>query len=156
MNETTNTHAEDALLRLEDRFDAKVRDALAAAEKLRLAQLAAIEERIRGVELVAKMSQESASLAVKKAEAATERRFEAVNEFRGQLADQTRTFLPRETFDTTLSQWQEWRTDVDADRATLRGRTSGINASIGALVLAAGFVATFLGIVVILANVLTK
>jgi hypothetical protein len=37
----------------------------------------------------------SAEKAVSKAEQATERRFEAVNEFRGQLADQTGTFLPR-------------------------------------------------------------
>jgi hypothetical protein len=37
----------------------------------------------------------AAEKAVNKAEAASERRFEAVNEFRGQLADQAKTFLPR-------------------------------------------------------------
>jgi len=34
-------------------------------------------------------------LAVNKAEAATEKRFESVNEFRAQLGDQSRTFMPR-------------------------------------------------------------
>lgn len=34
--------------------------------------------------------------AVQKAEAAADKRFEGVNEFRGQLADQQRTFIPRQ------------------------------------------------------------
>lgn len=38
---------------------------------------------------------EAADKAIAKAEAATEKRFEGVNEFRGQLADQARTFIPR-------------------------------------------------------------
>jgi hypothetical protein len=38
---------------------------------------------------------EQMNRAVSKAEAATERRFEAVNEFRAQLADQARAFMPR-------------------------------------------------------------
>lgn len=38
---------------------------------------------------------EAADKAIAKAESATEKRFEGVNEFRAQLADQTRTFIPR-------------------------------------------------------------
>jgi hypothetical protein len=38
--------------------------------------------------------------AVTKAETATERRFESVNEFRSQLSDQARTFLPRPEYET--------------------------------------------------------
>lgn len=38
---------------------------------------------------------ESLDRAVNKAETATEKRFESVNEFRSQLADQSRTFIPR-------------------------------------------------------------
>ena len=37
--------------------------------------------------------------AVCKAEAATEKRFEGVNEFRLQLSDQARTFLPRQEYE---------------------------------------------------------
>lgn len=37
----------------------------------------------------------AADRAVSKAELATEKRFEGVNEFRGQLADQARTLMPR-------------------------------------------------------------
>lgn len=38
---------------------------------------------------------EAADKAINKSESATEKRFESVNEFRAQLADQTRTFMPR-------------------------------------------------------------
>jgi small-conductance mechanosensitive channel len=37
--------------------------------------------------------------AVTKAEAATEKRFEGVNEFRGQLSDQSRTLMPRSEYE---------------------------------------------------------
>lgn len=38
--------------------------------------------------------------ALSKAESATEKRFESVNEFRAQLADQTATFFPRTEYET--------------------------------------------------------
>lgn len=42
----------------------------------------------------------AAKEAVSKAEVATEKRFDAVNEFRGQMADQAAMFLPREEYKT--------------------------------------------------------
>jgi len=52
-----------------------------------------------------KIEQRFASVkeAVTKAEAATERRFEGVNEFRNTLSDQQRTFLPRKEYEATMS-----------------------------------------------------
>jgi hypothetical protein len=44
----------------------------------------------------------AAKEAVIKAETATEKRFESVNEFRQTLSDQTRHFITREVFDTKL------------------------------------------------------
>lgn len=41
----------------------------------------------------------NADKAVSKAEAQAEKRFEAQNEFRGQLADQTKTFITRDTYE---------------------------------------------------------
>lgn len=41
----------------------------------------------------------AADRAVQKAETATEKRFESVNEFRSQLGDQQRTFMPRSEVD---------------------------------------------------------
>jgi hypothetical protein len=42
---------------------------------------------------------DSMEKAVTKAEVAHEKRLEAMNEFRGQLSDQTKTFVPRTEFD---------------------------------------------------------
>lgn len=78
-------HHFEALLREKDvrdqqRFDAQqlaLRDALIAQEKAVTAALNAAEQ------------------AVRKAEGAAERRFESINEFRGQLADQAATLMPR-------------------------------------------------------------
>lgn len=69
--------------RYEQRFVAQekaVADAFLAAEKAVGAALAAAKE------------------AVNKAESASEKRFESVNEFRAQLADQQVTFLPRNEY----------------------------------------------------------
>lgn len=66
--------------RYEQRFEAQqvaLRDALLAQEKAVTAALNAAER------------------AVSKAELASERRFESINEFRGQLADQAATLMPR-------------------------------------------------------------
>lgn len=41
----------------------------------------------------------NADKAVTKAEGQTEKRFELMNEFRGQLGDQTKTFITRETYE---------------------------------------------------------
>jgi len=133
-------------------IEQQVRDALAAAEKLSESQRTTVEERIKGVETLARVTQDSAQAAVSKAEDATSKRFESVNEFRAQLADQTSQFLPREVFDTTVQQWSEWRQGVDKDRATLAGRSGGIGSLVGWIVAGAGFVATMLGIAVILAG----
>jgi hypothetical protein len=67
-------------VRDQQRFDAQqlaLRDALTAQEKAVNAALTAAEQ------------------AVQKAESAAEKRFDAVNEFRAQLADQAQTFMPR-------------------------------------------------------------
>lgn len=45
---------------------------------------------------------QAAEKAVTKAEAASEKRFESVNEFRGTLTDQARTFIPRAEADLRM------------------------------------------------------
>ena len=57
---------------------------------------------------------ESTTLAVDKAEKATEKRFEAVNEFREQLSDQSLTFLRREMFDQHVRESQETKQTLQA------------------------------------------
>lgn len=57
--------------------------------------------------------------AITKAEIATERRFESVNEFRAQLADQATTFLRRDQYDAAHRPLADRLSELVADRALL-------------------------------------
>jgi leucyl aminopeptidase (aminopeptidase T) len=66
----------------------------------------AAEQRVQAVQMAVNKAEEkleqrfqALQLAVNKAEIATEKRFEGVNEFREQLSDQSRTFIPRMEFE---------------------------------------------------------
>lgn len=78
----------------------QIQDALESAEKLEVARIAAVLERTN-------LISESSAEAIRKAEASTERRFEGVNEFRAQLAEQATKFMPRETADTRFAALQD-------------------------------------------------
>lgn len=68
---------------------------------------------------------ESMKLAVDKAEAATDKRFDSVNAFRAQLADQTSAFLPREVAETQFAEIRKLTAD-NTDRLNKgEGRYSG-------------------------------
>lgn len=58
-------------------------------------QAAAIDKAFEAAEKAVNTALESAEQAVQKAEAASDKRFESVNEFRGQLSDQTAQFVTR-------------------------------------------------------------
>lgn len=103
-------------LRYQQRYDAQTKAleaALLAADKAVQAALLAAEK------------------AVIKAETAAERRFESVNEFRGQLGDQAKTFMPRAEY---IVQHQSLSDKVDVIAKTLSDRidvnTKSINDSI--------------------------
>jgi hypothetical protein len=100
----------------------------------------------------------AAERAVGKSEIATEKRFDAVNEFRAQLSDQAATFLPRAEFDrvtTAITEkidasnktFSERLDDLRASRDTTSGKSAGINAGWAALIGMAGLIGTVLMIV---------
>lgn len=82
----------------------------------------------------------SADKAVSKAEAATERRFESVNEFRNTLKDQAATFITRNDYDSrnqaVADKIAALETRLNAHDSLTKGRSQGISA-IGAIVLGA-------------------
>ena len=97
--------------------------------------------------------------AVAKAETAAEKRFESVNEFRGQLADQAARLLPRAESDVAFAGVREKidglavRIDALATRIERgEGQRSGLKDGWGYLVGAAGFVATLIAIAYALAK----
>lgn len=82
----------------------------------------------------------AAKEAVAKAETAAEKRFEAVNEFRGQLTDQAATFVTRAEYEATrrgdVARVDELKGRVD----TSGGRAGGLSAGWAALLGAVGLV----------------
>lgn len=85
--------------------------------------------------------------AVTKAEIANEKRFDSVNEFRGQLSDQAANFFPRREADVRFKSLEK---ELDDLRGT---RREGVSSTVGVLFGIAGLVVVI--IAVILANLLT-
>lgn len=98
-------------LRDQQRFDAQqlaLRDALISQEKAVNAALSAAQE------------------AVQKAETAAEKRFDSVNEFRAQLADQTATLLPRREYDAQHKALEDRMALIEQSTNKSAGRTDAI------------------------------
>ena len=98
-------------LRYQQRYDSQqtaVKDALVSQDKAVRAALA------------------SAELAVSKSEVASTKRFDSVNEFRAQLADQASTFLPRAEAEARLAGLIEKVDDLRRSRDAYEGRTSAV------------------------------
>lgn len=125
----------------------QINAALLSADKLEL-------ERIGSVRRELQQAMASAAEAVQKAETATEKRFEGVNEWRGQSADRERsqqeqmanltaTFLPREVAE---AQFAEMRKQIDENRDRL-------NSDSGARRSAGEYRTTALAVLVVLATI---
>jgi len=71
--------------------------------------------------------------AVDKAEQANERRLGLLNEFRGQAAEESRKYVPRETYDLAIGQLQAKVAGFDTVVASLQGRALAL-AGFGALI----------------------
>lgn len=96
--------------------------------------------------------------AVSKAEGANEKRFEGVNEFRGQLADQAQTLMPRTEavalnsslsarIDASLVGLDSSLTDLKSRLDRAEGKSGGYSAGAGALIAGIGVIATLITIV---------
>lgn len=64
----------------------------------------------------------AAKEAVDKAEQANEKRLTLLNEFRNQAAEESRKYVPRETYDLAVSQYNARIAIVETAGATLQGR----------------------------------
>jgi hypothetical protein len=121
-------------------------------EALLVEERRANEQRFEGQEKAVNAALTAAKEAVTKAEIAAEKRFDAANEFRGQLSDQAATFMPRLE--------AEQRIGVNADKVTaienrinlMSGRSNGLNASWGYLTAAVTALVGIALIVIAIAN----
>lgn len=89
------TRLEAVLTERDHVFQALLHDSEQAIRELTNARFVTYDAMLRGETERRALALEATEKAIGKAEAANEKRFESVNEFRGQLADQTRTFMPR-------------------------------------------------------------
>lgn len=103
----------------------------------------------------------SAKEAVAKAEVAMEKRFESVNEFRAQLGDQQRTFMPRAevaALVNAINEKSDARFLANSDKISAldqrmnrsEGRGAGLHAGWGYLAGFIGLAATIISIVMVL------
>lgn len=91
---------------------------------------------------------ESAALAVSKAEAANERRFASVNEFRQTLTDQAATFMPRAEYEAQTRADRDRLTEITRRIDRAEGKTSGFDAGWGYLLGAIGAAGAIIAIVI--------
>jgi hypothetical protein len=103
--------------------------ALAAAEKAVAAALSAADR------------------AVAKAEVASEKRFESVNEFRGTLTDQVRTFMPRTEAEQRMQSNAEKTDAIGIRLERIEGRGAGLTAGWAILTGAVGLIGVGVAIV---------
>ena len=78
------------------------------------------KQRFENVVEATKSALAAADRAVTKAESATEKRFEGVNEFRNTLSDQQRTFIPRQEVDLTFKNIASRIDDANRDIDKIR------------------------------------
>lgn len=104
------------------------------------------EQRFQAQEAAVKAAIHSADRANSKAEAAMEKRFDGVNEFRQTLSDQAGQFITRQEVETMFKPLDS---KVDENKDTLKeivGRASGLHASWGYTVGAVGIVAAVVAV----------
>ncbi len=91
----------------------------------------------------------SADRAVIKAEAATEKRFDNVNEFRNTLADQQRTFIPRAEAQLSFEGIVGRLDKLETGQVANQNKGLGINQGIGWII---GIIATVIAVVSFIIN----
>lgn len=119
------------------------------------AQSKALDAALLAAQVAVNTALQSAKEAVAKAEVAAERRFESVNEFRGQLTDQAATFMPRVEAEQRIATNGDRISAVDTrlnelvGRVDIReGRTGGHIESTRNLVMVVGLALTAVTVLV--------
>jgi|KBSMisStandDraft_5_1062788.scaffolds.fasta_scaffold71001_6 hypothetical protein len=105
----------------------------------------AVAAALEAVKEQSNAAMQAAAKAIDKAELATERRFEGVNEFRQTLSDQARTFMNREEYAIGHRALEQKVDDLKARMDSGEGKSTGIGQSWGLIVGAVGIIYGVLG-----------
>jgi hypothetical protein len=104
------------------------------------------DQRFQNVVEATKSALASADRAVTKAESATEKRFEGVNEFRNTLSDQQRTFVPRAEVTIKFDSLDDRLKRIEDKILSIEGSKSGLSQGWGWAVGVVGLVAAVVAI----------
>ncbi|GAB3959676.1 hypothetical protein [Micromonospora vulcania] len=129
----------------------RMEQSLNALERLVDAKLANLDTKIAAQAAQVGLALRSADKAVTKAETATEKRFESVNEFRQTLSDQTKTFIARVEFEVVRDSTATHVADLASRLDKIEGKGAGLNAGWVYLVGGLTVVAALVGLIVALA-----
>ena len=110
-----------------------------------------LDKQVAETKLSAKEAVRTSEKASEKALAAIDRRLEGVNEFRAQMADQQRTYVPRSELTLVFQQTKERMDKVEDAIIKISGQKSGYAQGMGTVALIAGLIAT---LVVLISRVL--
>jgi hypothetical protein len=110
LNYALSRRIDDLQAMLDERFQTQIK----ATDAAFAAQQKAMETAFIAADKAVQTALLSAEKAVTKAETAAEKRFEATNEFRGQLSDQAATFMPRSEADAIQQRNAERFEDLKA------------------------------------------
>jgi uncharacterized coiled-coil protein SlyX len=120
------------------------------------------DERFEAMRATIESAFTSAQIAIDKAEAATEKRFEGVNEFRAALSDQASSFVTRQTLNALVAkleaQIERNRDDLDmlAKKIDVReGMLEGARLTVGNVIAIVTVGVAVIGLIVVLANYLS-
>lgn len=92
----------------------------------------------------------SADTAIKKAEAASDKRFEGVNEFRATLADQQRMLMPRAETEEAIKRICERLMKLEDGASERRAKYQGMGAMWGIIIAVLGAVSLVSGFIMML------
>lgn len=110
----------------------------------------AVQAALAAQKELAQMAMQNAERAVLKAEAATERRFEGVNEFRAQLGDQQRTLMPRQEAELRLNTLDREHDEIKNRLTAIEGKSRGFAGGWAVAVGIAGLLGAVVAIIVAL------
>ena len=85
--------------------------------------------------------------AVDKADKATEKRFEGVNEFRNAMGDQQRTFIPRREFEISIDSLSRKIVDIEKHMDKIANMKAGGNVVLAYIISAISFVVAIVSLI---------
>lgn len=115
-------------------------------------QTKALDAAFKAAETAVGTALDSAEKAVSKAETAAEKRFESVNEFRAQLADQNASFLTRVEYNAKIEALEKQIDDLSKRAERGEGSSSGKNSMYGWIIAGVGMIASL----VIIMNIISS